>query len=169
MALKERLTKADEPSPCVQGLGEAKAWYGELPVESLYTAGIAGEKFFRTLQEKGVFLGTKCNKCNMVYVPPKIYCERCFEKLDEWTEVADCGTLESFTHVHIGLDGKKLEKPEIIGLINLDGATTNIIHRIGEADVDELCFGMRVCAVLKPKNKREGAITDILYFKPAKQ
>lgn len=159
MVMKERLNKA----------AEAKPWYGDMPVESLYTAGIAGEKFFRSIQKDGVFLGTKCKKCNMVYIPPKIYCEKCFERLDEYIEVADCGTLESYTCVHIGLDGKRLTKPEIIGLINLDGATTNIIHRIGEAEVEELCFGMRVCAVLKPKAKREGKITDILYFKPAKE
>ncbi|MCX8014816.1 MAG: OB-fold domain-containing protein, partial [candidate division WOR-3 bacterium] len=83
-----------------------------------------------------------------------------------YVEVADCGTLESFTLLHIGLDGKKLDTPEIIGLINLDGASTNIIHRIGEANIEELCFGIRVCAVLKPKVKREGSINDILYFKP---
>jgi uncharacterized protein len=159
MAMKERLTKASE----------AKPWYGELPVESLYTAGIAGEKFFRSIQEKGVFLGSKCNKCNMVYVPPKIYCERCFEKLDDYVEVAECGSLESFTCVHIGLDGKRLPEPMIVGLINLDGASTSIVHILEETTVEELCMGMRVCAVFKPKNKREGAITDILYFKPTKQ
>ena len=159
MALKERLTKKNE----------AKAWYGDMPVESLYTVGIAGEKFFRAIKDDGVFLGTKCKCCNIVYVPPKIYCERCFEKLDEYVEVAECGSLESFTCVHIGLDGKRLDKPIFIGLINLDGAGTSIIHKLGECEVEELCFGMRVCAVLKPKAKREGAITDILYFKPTKE
>ncbi|MEO0076252.1 MAG: Zn-ribbon domain-containing OB-fold protein [candidate division WOR-3 bacterium] len=156
MAIKERLTKLDE----------AKAWYGEMPVESLYTVGIAGEKFFRAIKEDGKFLGTKCQKCDLVYVPPRIFCDYCFEELNDYVEVADCGTLESFTLLHIGLDGKKLEKPEIIGLINLDGATTNIIHRIGEAEIEELWLGMRVCAVFKPKAKREGSINDILYFKP---
>jgi len=159
MAIKERLNKASK----------AKAWYGEMPVESLYTVGIAGEKFFRAIKDEGKFLGTKCKKCSMVYVPPKIYCERCFEKLDDYVEVAECGSLESFTCVHIGLDGERLLKPEIIGLINLDGASTGIIHRLGEVEVEELCMGMRVCAVFKPKNKREGSINDILYFKPTKQ
>lgn len=159
MAIKERLNKASK----------AKAWYGEMPVESLYTVGIAGEKFFRAIKDDGVFLGTKCKKCNMVYVPPKIYCERCFEKLDEYVEVASCGSLESFTCVHIGLDGKRLAEPIFVGLINLDGASTSIIHKLGETNVEELCMDMRVCAVLKPKNKREGSINDILYFKPTKQ
>jgi hypothetical protein len=159
MALKERLTKKSE----------AKAWYGDMPVESLYTVGIAGEKFFRAIKDDGIFLGTKCKKCNIVYVPPKIYCEHCFEKLDEYIEVADCGSLESFTCVHIGLDGKRLENPIFVGLIRLDGSSTCIIHKLGETTVEELCIGMRVCAVLKPKKERKGSINDILYFKPTKE
>lgn len=159
MALKERLTKKSE----------AKAWYGDMPVESLYTVGIAGEKFFRALKDDGIILGTKCTECETVYVPPKIYCERCFEKLDQYVEVAQCGSLESFTCVHIGLDGKKLEEPIFIGLIRLDGASTCLVHKLGEITVEELCMGMRVCAELKPKAKREGSINDILYFKPTKE
>ncbi len=159
MALKERLNKNIE----------AKVWYGELPVESLYTVGIAGEKFFRAIKDKGIFLGTKCHKCEMVYVPPKIYCERCFEKLEDYVEVAQCGSLESFTCVHIGLDGERLEEPVFIGLIRLDGVSTCLVHKLGETTIEELCMGMRVCAVFKPKAKREGSINDILYFKPTKE
>lgn len=159
MALKERLNKNIE----------AKVWHGELPVESLYTVGVAAEKFFRALKDEGAFLGTKCPKCELVYLPPKIYCERCFERLTDYVEVAQCGSLESFTCVHIGLDGKKLDEPVFVGLIRLDGASTCLIHKLGEINVEELCFGMRVCAVLKPKAKREGNINDILYFKPTKQ
>jgi uncharacterized OB-fold protein len=159
MALKERLTKKSE----------AKAWYGDMPVESLYTVGIAGEKFFRAIKDDGVFLGTKCKTCGLVYVPPKIYCEKCFEKLEDYVEVAECGSLESFTCVHIGLDGKRLDEPVFVGLIRLDGASTCLVHKLGETTVEELCMGMRVCAVLKPKAKREGSINDILYFKPTKE
>jgi hypothetical protein len=32
---------------------------------------------------------------------------------------------------------------------------------------DAVHIGMRVQAVWKPEDEREGAITDILYFKPA--
>lgn len=159
MALKERLNKPEQ----------TKVWYGELPVQSLYTVGIAGEKFFRALKDEGKFLGTKCPKCELIYVPPKIYCERCFERLEDYIEVADCGTLESFTCIHIGLDGKTLKEPIFVGLVRLDGASTCLVHKLGEVKVEELCFGMRVCAVLKPKAKREGSINDILYFKPIKQ
>jgi uncharacterized OB-fold protein len=37
---------------------------------------------------------------------------------------------------------------------------------LGEVDPDHVKIGMRVKAVWKPEEDREGAITDILYFKP---
>ncbi|MEO0131877.1 MAG: Zn-ribbon domain-containing OB-fold protein [candidate division WOR-3 bacterium] len=156
MAFKERI---DKPHIVHQ-------WYGELPVESIYTVGVAGEKFFRHIKDNGKFLGIRCPKCEIVYVPPRIYCERCFNELKEYIEVSECGTLESFTTIYFDLKGQPLEKPIIVGLINLDGSSTCIVHKLGECSVEELCFGMRVCAVLKPQPEREGSINDILYFKP---
>ncbi len=156
MALKER----------VEQLTQTKAWYGELPVESLYTVGIAGERFFRTLKEKGEITGTRCDRCKIVYVPGRLFCERCFAQLDEWVTVSPQGKLESWTVVYVGLDGGRLTKPETVGLIKLEGASTVLVHRLGEVSSDALHIGMKVVAVLKPQPEREGAITDILYFKP---
>jgi hypothetical protein len=159
MAFKTRITKASE----------AKPWLGELPVESLYTMGIAGEKFFRTLKDKGKIIGAHCEKCDYVYVPPKMYCERCFEKLDKMVDVGLTGTLTSYTCVHVDVDGKPLDNPEYVGLIQLDGASTNLMHRLGDCEMDDLCIDMRVEAVLKPAEQRTGSINDIKYFKPTKK
>ena len=159
MAFKTRITKP----------GDAKVWYGELPVESLYTMGIAGEKFFRTLKDKGKIIGAHCEKCDYVYVPPKMYCERCFSKLDKIVDIGLTGTLTSFTYVYVDVDGNPLAKPEMVGLINLDGACTNLMHRLGECEMDDLCIDMRVEAVLKPAKQRTGSINDIKYFKPSKK
>ena len=41
-----------------------------------------------------------------------------------------------------------------------------IMHKLGEVDPDAVKIGMRVQAVWKPEEEREGSITDILYFKP---
>jgi len=153
MALKERLSLP----------GEAKTWPGELPVQSLYTAGAAGDRFLKTLKAKGRFLGAACKTCNEVYVPPKLYCEKCMSELTEWSEVGPNGAVESWTELHVGLDGKPLAEPQFVGLIRLDGATTSIVHRLANKPC---CIGMQVTAVLKPAAKREGAITDIIHFRP---
>lgn len=156
MALKERIYQP----------GEAKTWYGELPVQSLYTAGAAGDRFFKTLKEKGQFLGSPCEQCGETYVPPKLYCEKCLAELKNWVKVGPSGTLESWTEVHVGLDGKPLAEPVLVGLITLEGATTSLVHLLDRMKPEDIYIGMEVTAVLKPAAKRTGAITDILHFRP---
>ena len=157
MALKHRIEQPER----------ARSWYGEMPVQHLYTAGVAGETFLRELKDKGRFIGTACPDCDEVYVPGKAFCQKCFARLEDWVPVGPKGTVESWTVVLVGLDGKPLKHPEVVGLINLDGATTNIVHRLGEVDLEELCIGMRVEPVLKPRAQRAGSVNDILLFKPA--
>lgn len=158
MAMKER----------IETTGVACALRGELPVESLYTAGVAGDRFLRALKDKGRFLGTRCPDCDEVYVPPGIYCEKCFARLEEWIELPASGTLESWTMVYVGLDGKPLPEPKAVGLIRLDGATTGLVHYLAVKKDDKLEIGLPVKAVLKPPKQREGAITDILHFVPVR-
>lgn len=148
---------------------EAGVWFGELPVQSRYTAGVAAEKFFTAIRDSGQFLGARCAACDEVYVPPKLYCEKCFAELkdSDWIKLGPAGTLESWTVVHIGIDGANLPTPDLVGLVRLDGATTALVHRLGDVNPDRLRIGMKVKAVMKPERKREGAITDVLYFRPA--
>ncbi|MBC7232420.1 MAG: Zn-ribbon domain-containing OB-fold protein [Chloroflexi bacterium] len=145
---------------------EARAWQGEIPIQSRYTCGLAGEKFFREIMENGRFAGTHCAECEYTYVPPTIYCERCFAKLDEWVEVGPEGTVQSFTVLLVAPDGTPLEEPDILALIQLDGADSVLVHRLGKVGLDELAIGMRVKAVFKPKKEREGSILDIVHFVP---
>ncbi len=148
---------------------DAGVWYGELPVQSRYTAGVAAEGFLRAIKDSGQFWGARCGECDETYVPPKQYCEKCLAAIDEksWVKVGPAGTLESWTAVHVGLDGRPLDQPELVGLVRLDGATTALVHRLGDVRVEDLHIGMKVKPVFKPEKKREGAGTDILHFRPA--
>ncbi|MGE5124093.1 MAG: Zn-ribbon domain-containing OB-fold protein [Acidobacteriaceae bacterium] len=140
-------------------------WLGELPVENRYTYGLAGEKFFRAIKDKGQILGTYCPNCNQTYVPATIFCERCLNQLDEWVDVGITGEVVTFTLLNVNLDGSERQDPEIIALIRFgDGG---IVHRLGEVEIDQVEFGMRVSAVFKPPQERTGSILDIAYFKPA--
>ncbi len=146
---------------------DAVAWQGEIPIQNRYTVGLAGERFLRELKESGRLLGSRCPECDYVYVPPTLYCERCFEKLDDWIEVGPEGTVVSFTIVTQALDGTPLADPDILALIRLDWADSLLVHRLGKVSLDELEIGLWVKPVLKPKNRREGSILDIQYFAPA--
>ena len=58
-------------------------WHGHMEPDYAYTLGIAGERFFKEIKENGRIMGARCKKCGKIYVPPKLYCEECFEKLEE--------------------------------------------------------------------------------------
>jgi uncharacterized OB-fold protein len=150
----------------IEHLRDAIAWEGDMPTVGRYTAGIAGERFFREIQENGRFLGTVCTLCGITYVPPRLYCERCFDHLDEWVEVPPTGRVYTFTTVHLDLDGNPLPGPRIIAFVQLDGADGGLIHYVGEAEPEDICIGTRVEAVFKDKEERKGSIQDIAYFRP---
>ena len=140
------------------------AWRGELPVSSRYSAGLAGERFFRALKDDGAILGSRCEGCEITYVPGRQFCERCMEELTEWTDVGTQGEIHTFTLLYVDLDGTPRDEPEVVAFVRIgDGG---IVHRIAEADVEMLEIGMPVEAVFKSKAKREGSILDIQHFKP---
>jgi uncharacterized OB-fold protein len=149
------LERNPQPSP---------AWRGNLPIRSRYSAGLAGEKFFRVLKEEGTILGSRCDSCDLTYVPGRQFCERCLDELTEWTDMGIQGDIHSFTLLYLDLDGSVREEPEIIAFIRFgDGG---IIHRIADVNVETLEIGTTVEAVLKEKAEREGSILDIQHFKP---
>jgi uncharacterized protein len=137
---------------------------GAIPVRHRYTAGVAGDRFFRALRDRGEILGTPCSACGVTYVPGRMFCERCFAELTDWVKVGPGGTLESFTAVHLDLDGQPLVEPAWVGLVMLDGATTVLPHRL-EPNGTEPRIGSRVEAVIEPKSKRSGSINDIRGFR----
>ena len=144
---------------------QLRTWPGSIPVQFRYTVGKAGTTFFQRLRDEGRLYGTRCVECGLTYLPPRLFCERCFAELTEWVAVQDQGELFSYTVVHRDLNGRPLEKPQVFGLVQLYGADTVFFHRI-LADPDYLRFGMKVRAVLLPSARRTGAITDLVGFEP---
>jgi len=125
-----------------------RLWRGSLPVSHRYTAGVAGERFFRALADRGAFLATRCGACGVVYCPARAFCERCMAALEEELEVGPRGTLESFT------------------IVRLEGADTFLVHRVG-GDPGDLRIGITVEPVLKDASRRQGCLDDVECFRPA--
>jgi uncharacterized protein len=142
-----------------------RSWEGEMPVTNRYTYGLAGEKFFRAIKDEGRILGTRCSRCERTYVPAVTFCERCFNETTEWVDVGLTGEVHTFTLVYEDADGKTLEKPELVAFVHF--ADGGLVHRLGEIDPQMVKIGMKVEAVFKPAEEREGSILDILHFKPA--
>lgn len=150
----------------VDRLADARAWHGDIPVSSLYTAGLAGERFLRAIKDEGRLLATHCEECDFTYLPPALYCERCFSELSDWVEVGPEGNVQSFTVMSVGPDGAALERPIVVALVQPDGADGGLIHYLGDVSPDDVEIGMRVAPVFKPAGERQGSILDITHFKP---
>ena len=155
MSLKERNVRAAEQT----------AWDDGIPVHYLYTYGVGGEKFFRGIAEKETFLATRCNACNVTYMPPRIYCEHCMEGLNDFIDVGIAGEVHAFTVCHKDMSGNHLHKPKVVALVRIDKTDGGIIHEL-DVSPEKAKVGMKVKAVFKDKAKRTGGITDILHFKP---
>ncbi len=140
---------------------------GDMEVDYIYTAGIAGERFYVTLRDKEKLVATHCDKCNHTFMPPRMYCDRCFAELSNWIELPPTGTIASYTIAHEDNNGERLPEPVVLAFIEIEKTDGALIHKVGEVKPGALKIGMRVQAVFKKKSERTGALTDIQYFKPA--
>ena len=140
-------------------------WRGDMQADYLYPSGVAGDKFFKHLKKKNTFLATKCPECGKVFFPPRLFCEDCFCEIPEkgWLEVPSSGTIRLWTIATLDAHGNKLEEPKVVGLIDIDKTDSAMLGIIKIKKEKDLC-GVKVKAVLRPKNKREGTLKDILYF-----
>lgn len=138
---------------------------GSLPIAHRYTAGVAGERFFRALWERGAFLATRCPACGIVACPAAAFCPRCLGATDEEVEVGPTGSLVSYTLVRRALDGSELPAPAAVGLIRLQGADTVLVHRLAPAG-HAWAVGTPVEAVLADPAERRGGIDDVRHFRP---
>jgi hypothetical protein len=140
----------------------------EVVVPYELAVGHTWSKFYDNLKEEKI-IGTKCSGCNRVFIPPRTFCPRCFDEMDEWVEVSQEGTLETWALVNMPFYGQQLKIPYISAQIRLDGSDTGFTHQIGGFDVsdfdkvrEKVKLGGRVKAVWS-KEKR-GDILDIAFF-----
>ena len=137
-------------------------------VKYLWSAGIAMSRFVEGMKE-GKIIGSKCVKCKRIMVPPRAFCEECFRPVDEYAPVKDTGTINTYSVSYGAGDASRIKEPILVAVIDIDGASKGmgILHLLGEiSDWKQIKFGMKVKAVWKPSEEREGSITDIKYFKP---
>jgi uncharacterized OB-fold protein len=133
-----------------------------------WSSGKAMSRFLAGLRE-GELWGRKCAGCGRTLVPPRMYCELCFRTTDEWVRLQDTGRVATYSVSHVNADASRRspEEPILVAVVEIDGASPSmgLLHLLGEVSEEDLSVGMRVEAVWKPKGERQGAITDIRYFR----
>lgn len=133
-----------------------------------WDTGIGYGRYLAELK-RGKIVGTRCNKCRRIMIPPLPWCIWCFRPVDEWVNLEDTGTVNTFSIAYTDWVARPIKEPRIPALIEIDGSDgRGIMHVLGEVDPEGVKIGMRVKAVWKPEEEREGAITDIDHWKPLK-
>ena len=99
-----------------------------------------------------------------VVVPPIEFDPVTHDATTDLVEVADTGTVTTWTWVSHPVPGQPLDEPFAFALITLDGATQPMLHAVKAEGPQSLNTGMQVRAVWSDQPK--GHITDIRYFEP---
>jgi hypothetical protein len=133
-----------------------------------WTTGRAMGRFLDGLRQ-GKLVASRCPaKCGRTLFPPRAFCELDFVPVEEFLEVEDTGTLETYSISYLDTDARRIEVPIIVGVISIDGASPKMgmMHYIGDVDKEDVHIGMKVKAVWRPPEQRTGAVTDIAHFRP---
>jgi uncharacterized OB-fold protein len=144
--------------------------HDEMQADFAWDAGIGIGSYLEALKN-GFILGSYCQTCRKTVVPPRTVCEWCFRPVEKFVRLQDTGTINTFSLCYVTWDVKRIQEPEIPAVIEIDGASPlhGIMHKLGEVKPEDVHIGMRVKAVWKKPEERQGAITDILYFKPLEE
>jgi uncharacterized OB-fold protein len=133
---------------------------GDFPIYFRYTVGLAGEKFFREIKDNARLVASRCHKCDLNYLPPRIYCERCMSRLEEYVPIENLGNVATFTLCKSGADGKDLPEPVGVAFVQFPSAHGGLVHKTN----GKVSIGDKMRVVFKEKAKRIGSILDIEYF-----
>jgi uncharacterized OB-fold protein len=147
-----------------------RVWPGAIPITSTYTAGVAGQIFFDGLKKSGKLIATRCRPCKQIYLPARLFCERCLGALTEQVEIKPIGRLVSYTFCHVDRDRQPLRHAQALALVQLHGATTLLLHYLLDVTrPEQIAIGARLEVVIKPKARRVGSILDIEGFRLIKK
>ncbi len=134
-----------------------------------WATGIAIGRFLSDLK-LGKITGSKCQHCDRIVVPPRIFCELCFKPSAGWVSLPDTGVVNTYSISYIMADTTRVKEPMIPAVIEIDDTSNaGFLHLLGEVKPNDVRIGMRVKAVWADPSKRTGSITDIKYFAPARK
>src|SRR2546422_8619244 len=125
-----------EPAPEVLG--------AELRMKFDYTRSVGPTigRFLTGLRE-GRIVGVRGSD-GRVIVPPSEFDPVTAAPLTEFVDVADVGTVQSWSWVAEPLPGQPFDRPFAWALVKFDGADTALLHALDVASPDDVHSGMRL-------------------------
>jgi uncharacterized OB-fold protein len=124
-------------------------------------------KFFMGLLE-GKLYGTKCQKCGLVYCPPRAHCYNPKCKLQEtvWIELPKKGEIYSYTVMAIAWPSMAHLQPLVGAMVRIEGTNTCLPMTMRNVDPEKVNIGLKVDIHIEKKPK--GDLLDV-YATPAEE
>lgn len=119
--------------------------------------------FVNALKDKRI-VGVRASD-GRVLVPPQEYDPVTSEQLSELVDVADTGTVTTWSWNSEPRLGQPLDHPFAWALVRLDGADTGLLAAVDTGAASTMSTGMRVRA--RWRDERVGSITDLVCFEAA--
>jgi hypothetical protein len=118
-------------------------------------------------------MGSKCKKCEAVFVPPRPICFHCHRPEMEWVEMKGKGTLSAFTCITVGppfmaAEGYNRKNPYCTGVVRLEEGP-RVDARIEGVDAkkpETISVGMPMRVKFLHRVEGENS-TTYLAFEPA--
>jgi scaffold protein (connect acetoacetyl-CoA thiolase and HMG-CoA synthase) len=82
------------------------------------------DSFYKFISEKKL-MGSRCKKCQAMYLPPHPVCIKCHGTDMEWVELKGTGKLAAFTAISVGptctvAEGHDRNNPYLAGIVKMD-------------------------------------------------
>ena len=119
---------------------------------------------FMTALKEGRIVGVVSQ--GSVVVPPTEYDPHSGDPTGEIVEVGPAGVVTTWSWAQDPLKDQPLGRPFAWALVQLDGATTSMLHAVDAGGRDKMSSGMRVTARFRPPDERQGNVRDIECFVP---
>jgi uncharacterized OB-fold protein len=101
---------------------------------------------WREQTERYTLTGTRCNACGHVCFPRRTICPSCrHESVGELedAEFEGTGELVTWTRVHDGAEGREVETPYLLGIVELDEGP-RVTAQLVDLDPEDVQVGLRL-------------------------
>ncbi len=132
-------------------------------LEYNYTPGRATTRFLKAIAQKRL-VGQRCPETGRVYIPPRGSSPTHGVPTEEEVEVADKGTVVSYSVVRVPSANIEVELPYVAANVLLDGADIAFQVLLRDVDLDTMRMGLRVQAVWVDDAELSTTFENIKWF-----